>query len=127
MDITAMTPDMDLHISLGDFHRTHDQAQAVEERLKNEDLTTVPSPRLVQDLQLLTRGQFLTDHEDGPDLMYSHSYDEAIKLVEEELGRRAPSVAHREKEKCGFCHLYTENSCPSLSIAILCSNYPPIR
>ncbi len=87
-DPTALAPDMDIRITLGDFHRIHDQAGEVEERLKNENLAMASEERLRQDLQALLAGQHLTENENGSDMMYAHSYSETIARVEAELTSR---------------------------------------
>ena len=88
-DSSALTPEMRIDISLGEFHSTHDRAHTAQRKVLNK-LSTMSTDELATVLADLQAGQRLTDAEDGDDFMYASSYHQEIKMVVEAI-RKVPS------------------------------------
>lgn len=93
LDPSALTPEMTIEVTLGDFHATHDRAGVARERTeKGKELDKLSVPGLRQILADLRAGQRLTDAEDGPDFMFAADYSLSILAVVAELRGRGEQV-----------------------------------
>ena len=86
-DPSMKTPDMDIDVSLGEFHSTHDKAHEAE-KITEGDLSIFDEKTLIKTLHLLQSAQALSNAETGPDMMFAANYSEAINKVREELEKR---------------------------------------
>jgi hypothetical protein len=88
IDPRTETPDMNVRVSLGTFHQTHNAASDAKALLE-AGIEKLSTAKLEEILANLRAAQRLTDAEAGSDFMYATSYREEIRQV----------VAHLELRK----------------------------
>ncbi len=86
-DSSQRTPEMDVEVTLGDFHATHEAAAQARDTLKG-GVAGLSTDALNVALGKLKAAQRLTDAETGPDCMFATSYLDVISIVEAELASR---------------------------------------
>ena len=84
-DGSHLTPDMNIRISLDNFHGTHAVAWKAKEKVQKGNLATWSRKKLKKARRALRAGQRLTNAESGSDAMFASSYHDEIALVEKEL------------------------------------------
>ncbi|OHB02047.1 MAG: hypothetical protein A3A96_03505 [Candidatus Zambryskibacteria bacterium RIFCSPLOWO2_01_FULL_39_39] len=86
-DPNALTPEMKIFVTLGEFHRTHNTAYVILGKMYGNDLSTWTPWELAEDLAKLRAAQRLTDAETGDD-DGGTDYRREIQLLQKEIERR---------------------------------------
>ena len=83
----VLLSEMNIRVTVGEFHQTHDEARIAVELIGNGVLG-LSTPELREVLLKLLAGQRLTEAETGQDFHYARSYINEIEHVRAELSRR---------------------------------------
>jgi len=120
-------PDMNINISVDDFHSIRNKASDARELVeKGMEKLTIKDLRDV--LRALTAGQRLSNAETGSDSMFAPNYREDIDRVQNELKRRDEDVLQKTNEIAGKHNLSAEILPEALSVGVQGDNrtYLPV-